>query len=178
MSWFKSTWVLLPLSSLLFAACTQTTNSEVEKVYFDLEGYFNKEVAQLVQNKPSIQKIVWKNGEMNQKEIQDLSWDQELSLFIESDINKPSWLHSYAEEQAGDTLQYSTQDSSLEVRNISIIGTPPHIREIHIHRRVENPLYTSDTQLSYYPDSLYRMEKTQNVRFLGENQYRIEGQLK
>lgn len=177
MSWYKFVRGFIPLfiGSLNFISCSSSGTSETAPVYFDLLGYFNQQSSQLHTRKMEVEKTIQKNGVKEQQHIQNINWKQELSLFMESDINKPSWSNSYATEHAGDTLRYITRDTTLLTRKIELIGAPKAVREIHIHNRVSNPLYTSDTHLSYFADSLYRMEKVQTVRFTGTNTYVVEG---
>jgi hypothetical protein len=43
---------------------------------------------------------------------------------------------------------------------------------------INNSLFQTREKLTYYPDSLYRIQRKQHVRFLGTNDYLIEGKLK
>lgn len=181
MCWYnriRSAWLILPgcLLMALWMGCSGPSKESMKrKAYFDIKGYFDGEIQRLNEAGVEVEKQVWKNGSTDKKRMAETDWTKELSLFSESDINKPSWLSSYDAMERGDTLIYTTQDSSLKTQRMEIIKTGSTVRKISIYNRVANPLYTSETQLTYVPDSLYRMDKTQEVRFLGSNQYKIEG---
>lgn len=160
-----------------FLACQRPDRDSSSLTYFDLKGYFQREVQRLEQQQPALEKRVWKNGVQDSARINDIPWKEELALFSESDINKPSWSQSYQREIKGDTLIYTTRDSTLMTRRIAIVESGGIVRSIQILNRVSNPLYVSETRLSYFPDSLYRINKTQDVRFLDRNHYRIEGRM-
>ncbi len=46
-----------------------------------------------------------------------------------------------------------------------------------IYNDSKNMLYESQEWLSYFPDSLYQIDKKQTVRLLGTNTYKIKGAL-
>src|SRR5690606_35407912 len=103
---------------------------------------------------------------------------KEFSLFAGSDINKPAWTSSYETSHTGDTLIYRALDPNLRTQLIRIILSADSVRMVYIKNREKNALYKSVEELLFYPDSLYRIDKRQDVLFIGINEYRIEGHLK
>jgi hypothetical protein len=118
------------------------------------------------------------NGKTEKKTLQITDWKQELDLFISSDINKPAWKKSYAIEKNGNVTTYTALDTTLKVRKIRLERNGKKISAFEISSRVNNEIYTSAETLNYYPDSLYTIEKEQNVKGLGNNTYKIEGKIK
>jgi len=161
-------------------SCADTSKeAEVQEFsYFDIKGYFEKEVAKLSVENPLVYKEVYKNRQKEAKEVAINDWQKELSLFIESDINKPSWKNSYSFERSDDTVIYRALEDELRTRKIEIIKIGEKVLSIYIENSASNELYKSNEQLFYFPDSLYRIIKKQQVRILGENQYEIVGKLK
>lgn len=162
-------------------ACNQQKETEHSKetYYFNLKDYFHKEAQILSIQRPRILKQVSRNESHEKKEIRIEDWERELALFLESDINKVAWRYSYDEinhyNDNQDTLKYVSKDTSLRTQEIVIIRKDSVIKEIAIKNKVENYLYTSREELYYYPDSLYKIQKNQQVIVLGSNNYQISG---
>lgn len=171
---------VLLLSSL---SCNSPDNGEATAAatraapYFSLADYFGREAARLQQINPEIEKTVSKNGDEEQKKIRVANWNEEFSLFIDADINKPAWLNSYQVDSTGTSITYTSTDSTLRTKAIRLekseTGAVTHIR---VTNRVDNMLYQTDEQLDYYVDSLYRIIKVQQVRILGKSHYTVTGE--
>lgn len=145
--------------------------------YFSLADFFSEEATKLQQSNPEIIKTVSKNSEQEEKKIQVADWRSEFALFIDADINKPAWRNSYQVDRVGSSVIYTSTDPTLRTKEIRVetspTGTVEHIR---ITNQVSNMLYQTDEQLDYYVDSLYRIEKRQQVRIIGESHYTITGE--
>jgi len=165
---------------LLYAtSCTEDKKApDGQNAYFDIGGFFTTEAARLNRQAPQILKHVNHNGKIEEKTLKVTDWKQELDLFISSDINKPSWKNSYTIEKDKNVTTYMALDTSLKVRKIRLQRNGKTISSIEITSRVNNEIYTSAETLSYYPDSLYTINKEQNVKGLGNNTYKIEGKIK
>ncbi|XHR93010.1 hypothetical protein ACFJIV_22110 [Mucilaginibacter sp. UC70_90] len=48
---------------------------------------------------------------------------------------------------------------------------------ILIYNHTKNLLYETNEKLSYFPDSLYLIQKTQHVKLMGRNDYKVQGTL-
>jgi hypothetical protein len=175
MRFLQGTYFIIIL--LILNSCQQ------EKVvkqynYFDLEGYFKKEALRLQKKNPLIEKRVSKNNDSEQRKLEIKNWNEELELFLSSDINKPAWKNSYGLQQSNQTINYIANDPDLRTQKISILKSEKNtIKSIAIFNKVNNSLYSSTEQLTYFPDSLYKIIKEQKVRILGVNHYTITGKI-
>src|SRR5476649_2853026 len=88
--------------------------------YFDLKGYFKADAAKLTAHNKPVLKTVVHNTITESKKISIDNWDRELSLFSNSDINKPAWKDSYAMQNTANALIYTAKDSTLETKRIII----------------------------------------------------------
>lgn len=144
--------------------------------YFSLADYFNQEATRLQQINPEIVKTVSKNGDEEQRKIRVANWKEEFALFIDADINKSAWQHSYRVDSTSTSLTYTSIDSTLRTKAIRLekseTGAVIHVR---VTNRVNNMLYQTDEQLDYYVDSLYRIIKAQHVRIIGKSHYTVTG---
>lgn len=146
------------------------------KPYFSLEDFFSAEISRLQQRLPEIAKTATKNGESETETVQLRNWANELALFVDSDINKSAWQHSYRIDSTANAIRYSSLDSTLRTQQVLIEkNTSGVVKYVGIRNRVKNALYQSDEQLDYYPDSLYRIGKRQQIVLIGENTYEITG---
>lgn len=157
----------------------QTTQDLQTEVYFDIKGFFEEEAVRLSRNSNPVHKEITRNREETEsKNITIKDWKKELSLFIESDINKPAWTSSYQVREEGDSTIYTTSDPNLRTKKIVINMEDEKVAAITISNEVTNQLYTSQEKLYYSPDSLYRIEKEQDVRVIGSNHYLVTGKFK
>lgn len=163
---------------ILFSACSSTSDEQAPKqlYFFDLAGYFKTQATVLPQQ--AILKTVSKNGIPETKNIVIKDWNQELQLFIQSDINKAAWKDSYRKDSTENILHYVAIDTALRVRSIRIAFENDVPNEVIIHTQSKNVLYHTTEDLTYIPDSLYQITKHQKVILLGLNDYQITGKLK
>lgn len=163
---------------IFFSACGQKEPAATSGSYFDLNGYFEKEKARLVNQNPLVDKTVSKGPTSERKKLKIKSWDSEFAPFITSDINKPSWKDSYQETSQAGKIKYTAREPKLRTRLVEINkDSRNQVQSILITNQTENTLYSSSERLEYYPDSLYRIRKKQTVVFIGTNDYTITGRI-
>jgi hypothetical protein len=183
MFWYKLSYnrfaLLLPGLILLLGSiqsCEQGGGGAARTIkFFDLKGYFRSDSIRLSKLNPIVNKTVVHNTTSETKKIHIPNWGAELTLFTQSDINKPAWTASYSVLTTNDFLIYKAQDPALRTRKIVIKRSGNKIRWILIYNHTKNKLYETTEKLSYFPDSLYLIEKMQRVRLLRTDRYRISG---
>lgn len=162
---------------LLLTACTNTTEKQyVQKKYFDLKGYFQQEANRLNKTKPLVDKTVTVNDSSERRKIKIEDWSKELSNFIDSDINKSAWQGLFRVVKNDKTELYSSNEDKVLVKILKISRKNHEISGIEILQETSNYLYTSVDTLTYYPDSLYEIRKTQHIKFLNAKKYKIRGE--
>jgi hypothetical protein len=161
---------------LVFSSCSEPTEKKEIKTYADLKGFFDAEVRRLTKSDPQIKKTVARNHDSETRNVKKIDWKSELSLFAESDINKPAWQDSYRVIKQGTKTIYLATDNDLRTREISISkDIKGKIMKISILNHEKNMLYSSTEQLLYIPDSIYQISKQQHVAVIGDNRYYISG---
>ena len=164
--------------ALFLAACKLGIKEDgVTAKYFDLKAYFKADSARLSKVNKPILKTVTHNGITESKQVKIDNWARELSLFSQSDINKPAWRDSYTIQTTPTMVIYTATDPDLKTREIIINKSGDKVKWILIYNYTKNILYYTREKLSYIPDSIYKIEKTQHVRLLGLNKYVITGKL-
>ena len=163
---------------VLFSSCfSKAKETKQPKFYFDLKGYFSNLATTLNQENPEINKTVSKNDLKENKRIKIPNWNEELALFMEADINKPAWKDSYTKDSSATKIIYKSNDADLKTQKIEISLINGKPTRIHIETSADNLLYQTKENLDFYPDSLYSIQKKQNVILLGENNYQIVGKM-
>jgi len=181
MYWYKRS-VLFTTSFILLlaiASCKRDSNAAVDtKAFFDIKGYFEADSARLTKDNPLVTKTVTHNRVPETQKLHITNWGTELSLFTQSDINKPAWRNSYYSNTTDNITIYLAKDPSLKTQKVVIKRENDKLKWIMIINHTKNILYENTEMLSYFPDSLYLIQKKQRVRVLGTDTYRISGLLK
>jgi hypothetical protein len=163
----------------VLAACRPDVQVNGAKRYFDLKGFVNADSALLIKNHAVVSKTVWHNESAPlTKQIKVNNWGQELSLFAASDINKPAWRDSYKILNQGDSVVYTAVDPHLITRRMVVQTVNGVVKKIRVDNFTQNLLYKTSEHLVYFPDSLYLIDKLQQVKLMGANHYMIRGVIK
>ena len=181
MYWYKRYLLLISSFILLLgiASCKRDSNAAADtKTFFDIKGYFEADSVRLTKENPLITKTVAHNQVPETQKVHISDWCTELSLFIESDINRPAWRNSYDVNTTDNITIYAAKDPALKTQRVVIKNENGKLKWIMIVNHTKNMLYENTEKLSYFPDSLYLIQKKQRVRLLGTDTYRISGLFK
>lgn len=182
MYWYKLArniiFAIVGIITLLGTACKpdiKETGAALK--YFDLKGYFNNDIIRLTKRNSPVTKTVTHNGITESKQVHINNWSAELDLFVGSDINRPAWKDSYTITSSNNFLIYKAKFPDLKMRQMVIKKENGRVKWILIFNRTQNILYKTTEKLSYFPDSLYIIEKDQKVRLMGFNTYKVQGNI-
>lgn len=168
----------LILLLILITSCRKPDEKPIVKRYTDIKGFFESEALRLSRAEVLADKSVRQNEVSETKNGLKVDWQNELALFTGSDINKPAWRDSYRITKDSSTIIYLAIDTNLRTRSIRFKkNAEGRLILIQIHNRTKNQLYESSEDLTYIPDSIYLIDKSQKVLFLGKNRYQIRGKL-
>ncbi|UKJ06535.1 hypothetical protein [Solitalea lacus] len=166
----------LLLVVVTISACTNSINKKPNtSTYFDLKEYFENEAKRLNRENPKVEKTVNDNGKQETKAVLNTIWLNELSVFINSNINKPAWSKSYSVTSTDSTEEYKALDSSLKTQFIKISKGKTGIDKIFIQNHTTNELYELDEKLYYESKKIYRIERVQKATMLKESTFSIVG---
>lgn len=147
-------------------------------MYFDIKEYFAKEAVRLEKKNPLVHKTVMVNDTSEGKAIKIENWEKELSIFSDADINRSSWKGQFQKKETKDGEVYTSDNEKVPVKEVTIYKRKNLVYGLQILIKNTNSLYTSADTLTYYPDSIYEIRKTQHIRLLSEKNYRITGKFK
>lgn len=166
---------MVVLLAVLMTSCSQTAEQRPPSDYFDLKTYFASEVTRLEARNPSVSKTVSIDETTEQKELKIEDWEKELSAFSDADINKAAWRGLFTVEKMSGIERYTANDEKAAVRSLIIHRSAGAVTSIHITIKNKNALYTSVDELTYYPDSLYEINKVQKINFTDPKIYKVKG---
>jgi hypothetical protein len=142
--------------ALMAVALMSCENSEVEgndeKYYYDLKGFINNQIIVLNEKKPKVSKELTMDGHKEVSTTHDVDWKKELELFIQSDLNKPSYRQSYKVIRA-DSLSYEyilKPGEDLPIRHLDIKLDQATHQPVAVKAllKSENKIYTSEKNIS------------------------------
>ena len=166
---------VLTVLILLSCANQESVNIETttEKPFFDIKGFFEKEIA--AKKLTEIEKTVRINGEVETKKLTTFDLKKELSMFVDSDINKPSLFDKYNTFETDYSLTYKTTDEDLSVQRIKIFKDENgDFTKILINRKADTQIYGSDKVLTYERNVGFSIKNTQKVMLSDEKNYELE----
>ncbi len=136
--------------SLLLVGCTESSNENATKQYYDLAGFINQQISQLTEKKPLTQKNLSIGDKTETIKTKDIDWNKELELFLQADLNKQSYQLSYTQDSTQNTVVYQLKKGEkLPVKSLRIEfdeqKSPKHIEAL---MQVENYLYKSEKHIS------------------------------
>lgn len=163
------------LPVLLFLLLTSCGREEAQddgpKLYYDLKGFIENQIIYLNDKKPEISKTARLGGESEISTTREVDWKKELELFVQADLNKPSYRQSYDIARPDSThYEYKLRsDVNLPVRYLkietdSVLKQPLYIEAL-IH--TSNKIYNSEKKV------VMRLETKDNL--LQVNSYEVDG---
>jgi len=155
-----------------------STDTEADR-FFDVEGYFQEEVDRLQREQPNIDKEVSLNEEQESIQPDTLNFKKELSVFLNSDINKVSWIESYSadttrrDDGSIATTVYEAQAEKLRTRLVEVSYDADAPQRVRIINRTENAVLDARQELIYEPDTGFEIQQTQQIRFMKPNKVSV-----
>lgn len=155
-------------------ACQPQGDSQLENKpitsFFDLENYFQKEIARLQQLQPGVNKKIILNGKVEQQALDSIDFMEELSVFSKSAINRPSWSDQYRvdstfyQEKLA-SLHYEALNDRLKTRKLDIAFSKGQVSEIKVENLLETVIATTEQKLHYQPELGYSIHNMQEIAF-------------
>ncbi len=147
----RTTLFLFLILSTVLACQSPGPTQQQPNLYYDVAGFITGQVQLLAQQSPSVKKTMMVNGEEEVRTTQEVDWDQELELFLQTDLNKPAYRLSYITSRP-DSLTYEYKirpDEDLPVRYLRVKLDAPGGKPEEIQARLltENKLYQSEKNL-------------------------------
>lgn len=184
MTKYEVRFLLALLLSVLGFACGETATAESQitnnKItFFDLKGYFEKEIQRLNQAQPKVQKKVMLNDKVEEKQPDRLDFATELGIFVESDINRRDWMDKYHADSTfvNSTLtaiRYTSLDNKLRTRQLDVEFEQNKVSKIHILNGAKTMVAGSQQELTYLPTEGYFIQSLQHTAISKDRSLKVE----
>lgn len=175
---------------LNFISCTpEESGDDAPKAYYDLKGYVENQIVYLTEKKPEVRKTAILGNKRDVSQTRTINWKKELELFLQADINKPSYRQSYEVIQNGPLhYEYRLKPGNdlpvqyLRIDTDSVLKQPLHVEALI---RSKNKIYNSEKKLvlkSAKRDNLmgvnvYEVSGYQKLIFVERKVFRVNGQI-
>jgi hypothetical protein len=166
--------VIFIVFTSLAISCSRTSEPKNEKLLGD---YYNTLIQELKDGNLKLTKYVIKGEKRDTLYLDTINWEQELSLFLESDISKKKinlYKITYFEDSCKFLFQTTSNKQAVKKLNYSICNKD-FIVNIDVEKRSD--LYDFFYYLELTPDG-YLIEAKQKVSMAYESDYIIEGKFR
>ncbi len=168
MIWNSHASIALIAAALFFSgtACQspsqeqQSAAKAAAPVFFDLKGYMSGQVEALKASNPRVKKRVSINGKTEERVSDQINFEEELAIFLNSDINKPAWSDKYSKDSsfAGGQLQnirYLAKEANLKTQMMQVSFSGGAVSKIELKNRASAAIVTAEETMTYTPGKGY-----------------------
>ncbi|HMN91335.1 MAG TPA: hypothetical protein PKD70_07200 [Saprospiraceae bacterium] len=165
----KKWWVVIIIAAYVLFGCGRAQErTEAPVTFFDLKGYFQQEIKRLETSNYSFAKTVRINDSTEHQQSQTLHFEQELTPFIQCDINRRDWLDKYQVDSVIENgyltaLRYTAQDERLRTRVLDIQFQQNLVHSVQIKTGGQSTVAGSTQQLQYQPQQGYSIQSIQQT---------------
>lgn len=177
---------------LLFSlvSCHQEEiRDDAPKSYYDLKGFIENQIVYLSENKPEVSKTAILGSNREVSVTREMDWKKELELFVQADINKPSYRQSYEMIRNGPLhYEYRLKPGNdlpvayLKIDTDSVLKQPLHVEALI---RTKNKIYNSEKKLvlnaqkrnNLLEITSYEVNGYQKLIFVEKKEFGIRGQI-
>ncbi len=175
---------------LLFSCGTQEdrlkASSAYKGAYFDLKAALAKEVDRLEKENPLVLKTVVLNGQSENLKDTVASWEKELVLFSEADLNQPVLAGEYEESVSIDgtkkrLIYKPLSPGKVKVQKLLVELENDQLMKVMIQTQEENILFKAyrNLELNFQGNVLrsYSVEANQAINYGPTTQYIIKAKV-
>jgi hypothetical protein len=154
-------------------------SEQFKPAFFDLKSFIQQEIEHLKKMK-MVEKTVTVNGKSETKKVAIANWEEELTPFINSDINRPAWKDKYRLNegliaQEGKYKRYEATDENLKTQVLGIkFSDDDKILTVYIENKEDSAVSAAQQKLTYNVGKGYKIESLQKTLTSKEDNVIIE----
>ncbi|WP_229206854.1 hypothetical protein [Dyadobacter crusticola] len=180
---------ILLFTTIMTSCDQQRADENAIKRYFDLKGFVENQIVYLNEKKPEAMKSAKLDGELQTVKSRDIDWKKELELFIQADINKPSYAQSYnVVRKDSSTYEYRLRENAdLPVRYLKIVTDSTIQSPVKVLAVLQshNRIYESEKQIeltciekdNLWQVSAYSVKGYQKLIFMEPKHFEISSRI-
>ncbi|WP_353722158.1 hypothetical protein [Dyadobacter sp. 676] len=184
-----STIVATALFLSLISCTPEKSGDDAPGLYYDLKGFIENQIVYLNDKRPEVNKTAVLGSKREISKTREVDWEKELELFLQADINKPSYRQSYEIVQNGPVrYEYHLKSGNdlpvayLKIETDSVLKQPLYVEAL---LRAKNKIYDSEKKIvlrSVKRDNLlevssYEIDGYQKLIFVEKKLFDIRGQI-
>jgi hypothetical protein len=163
--------------TLLFSCGDPVGKAQFTGPFFSISDYFKEQAEKLSKSGISLQKKLIKDGKEEFQLQHDVDWEVQLRPFLESDINKPAYIRSYATDTIfldnEMKVVYKALESDLPVQLIELTFSDEICKKVAIEKLKDNAIYVSKQHLVFELNKGHTISGKIRVQKLLESNYFI-----
>lgn len=175
---------------VLVVSCRpEEARDDAPKVYYDLKDFIENQIVYLNEKKPEVSKTAVLGEKREVSKTREVDWKKELELFVQADINKPSYRQSYEIIQNGPLhYEYRLKTGNdlpvayLKIDSDSVLKQPLRVEALI---RASNKIYHSEKKVvlnatrrnNLLEVSSYDVDGYQKLIFVDRKVFSIHGQI-
>lgn len=182
---------LLLLLTLAFAACERPVPPAAESDTYNLTQFLQEQIATMQAKKPMVLKSVSTDNLPSETvQTDEVDWQDELAVFEQLDLNKPTLEEYYTKDQiplgdGGHAIIYKKREDSEPLVHYLYLGFGPdkQLKQLQAILQDKNPLFFSRRKVMLQTDpgtgniSDYRIEGVQKLIFSDSLHFRVDANL-
>lgn len=171
---------LLVLSiAVFFISCSSGLTKAKNDQFFGIKEYFENEIITLKENAFLISKKSTYNTKSDsiKQKSKDVNWENEWALFLELDINKPSYYNAMDYSKTRHEERYTNTKKSMPIQSVVLALENNVLKKVSIEIKTSNFISNEKINLEYIPLSSYKIEGRKKTMFSDEENYLIEAQI-
>ncbi|GGH41604.1 hypothetical protein GCM10007423_37600 [Dyadobacter endophyticus] len=187
---YRSLTIVTAILLFSLVSCRlEEARDDAPKLYYDLKGFIENQIVYLNEKKPEVSKTAVLGTKREVSKTREVDWKKELELFVQADINKPSYRQSYEVVRNG-PLHYEYRLKTgidlpvayLKVDTDSVLKQPLHVEAL-IHTK--NKIYNSEKRVvldarklnNLLQVSAYEVTGYQKLIFVEKKEFGIRGEI-
>lgn len=162
-------------------SCSNPANTTQNPSYFKWKEFLQTEINRLQQQPFAIQKTIILDQKKEVKTLNEVNLENELSMFLEADLNKPAFKNSYDDLSENNLIWYSLKKGeNLKTKKMLIQVDQMDLPEnVEIVIQESNFLFSTQKKLNMHFSGgklkSYSIDGTQQLAWLKPTSYKMLG---
>jgi hypothetical protein len=163
-------------------ACSAPTKKSVQPIhYFDVPGFFERQVQWLEKEKPGLEKRVETNGKSANVREDSINWDKELAVFLSINLNKAAFIGKISVDSVVQgnrlTVSYTTNDKKMDLKSVRVQFTNDSVNWIEARKSEQNALFTNSLFVRFRCDSGYTISGVERITGVAKSSYNVSARI-
>jgi hypothetical protein len=175
----KTLFILLAFS-LVMVSCTDANDQAESSQYYDISTFFDEYADLLNSRRVSANKVIEKDGEREERFLENPDWKKELDPFKDLNIRRPAFRGEFVIDTVFSSaknysVKYISKSTKTEIREIEILFSNDEIQSLTASKMNDNAVFSISRNLAWMRNKGYRITGRLNIGNIHSTQYKIQG---